>query len=54
MAFPDRGHSLGADSGWEEVAGTVLAFLARHGVGAPSPEPVEGVHRGPGRRRGLP
>ncbi len=38
--FPDRGHSLGVDSGWEEVAGTVLDFLARHGAAAPSPAPV--------------
>jgi pimeloyl-ACP methyl ester carboxylesterase len=34
--FPDRGHSMGADSGWSEVAETALAFLARHGVGAPA------------------
>jgi non-heme chloroperoxidase len=32
--FPDRGHSLGADSGWAEVAETALEFLTRHGVGA--------------------
>ncbi|MGY1774967.1 alpha/beta hydrolase [Geodermatophilus sp. SYSU D00804] len=43
LTFPDRGHSLAADSGWAEVAGAALDFLARHGVGAPSPEPVEGV-----------
>jgi non-heme chloroperoxidase len=34
--FPDRGHSMGADSGWREVADTALEFLARHGV-APTP-----------------
>lgn len=34
--FPDRGHSMGADSGWAEVAHTALDFLARHGVGAPA------------------
>jgi pimeloyl-ACP methyl ester carboxylesterase len=32
--FPDRGHSMGADSGWAEVAHTALEFLARHGAGA--------------------
>jgi non-heme chloroperoxidase len=32
--FPDRGHSMGADSGWAEVAQTALEFLSRHGVGA--------------------
>jgi non-heme chloroperoxidase len=31
--FPDRGHSMGADSGWAEVAETALAFLARNRVG---------------------
>jgi len=34
--FPDRGHSMGADSGWREVAETALDFLARHGVGPPA------------------
>ena len=33
-SFPDRGHSMGADSGWAEVADTALEFLTRHGVGA--------------------
>jgi len=37
--FPDRGHSMGADSGWAEVAGTALDFLSRHGV-APEPGPT--------------
>jgi len=27
--FPGRGHSLTLDSGWREVAGTTLAFIAR-------------------------
>ena len=36
VTFPDRGHSLGADTGWQEVAATALDFLARHGVGAPA------------------
>jgi len=27
--FPDRGHSLGIDSGWREVAETVLAWLGK-------------------------
>ena len=31
------GHSMGADSGWAQVANTALDFLARHGVGAPAP-----------------
>ncbi|MGY1832924.1 alpha/beta hydrolase [Geodermatophilus sp. SYSU D01180] len=44
VTFPDRGHSLGADPGWAEVAGVALDFLARQGAGAPSTEPVEGVH----------
>jgi non-heme chloroperoxidase len=34
--FPDRGHSMGADSGWPEIADTALDFLSRHGVGTPS------------------
>jgi pimeloyl-ACP methyl ester carboxylesterase len=34
--FPDRGHSMGADSGWAEIAGTALDFLSRNGVGTPS------------------
>lgn len=42
VTFPDRGHSLGADAGWQEVAATALDFLARHGVGAPTTAP-EGV-----------
>lgn len=45
VSFPDRGHSLGADSGWRDVAGTVLEFLDRHSVGparaaAPAPPAV--------------
>jgi non-heme chloroperoxidase len=36
VVFPDRGHSLGADSGWRQVADTALDFLSRHGIGAPS------------------
>jgi len=32
--FPDRGHSMGADSGWAEVARTALDFLTRQGIGA--------------------
>ena len=27
--FPDRGHSLGIDSGWRDVADTVLAWLGK-------------------------
>ncbi|HEV7870713.1 MAG TPA: prolyl oligopeptidase family serine peptidase [Modestobacter sp.] len=34
--FPDRGHSMGADSGWAEIADTALDFLSRNGVGTPS------------------
>ncbi|WP_439331114.1 prolyl oligopeptidase family serine peptidase [Modestobacter excelsi] len=34
VTFPDRGHSMGADSGWAEVAHTALDFLVRNGVGA--------------------
>jgi non-heme chloroperoxidase len=37
VTFPDRGHSLGADAGWREVADSALDFLTRHGVGAPAP-----------------
>ncbi|PWW21219.1 alpha-beta hydrolase superfamily lysophospholipase [Geodermatophilus normandii] len=44
VTFPDRGHSLGADAGWQEVAATALDFLARHGVGVPAASPAaEGV-----------
>ncbi|MFD4598205.1 alpha/beta hydrolase [Streptomyces sp. NPDC058464] len=32
--FPDRGHSLTIDSGWHEVAETVLAWLGRQNLGA--------------------
>jgi pimeloyl-ACP methyl ester carboxylesterase len=35
--FADRGHSMGADSGWAEIADTALEFLSRHDVGAPAP-----------------
>jgi pimeloyl-ACP methyl ester carboxylesterase len=34
--FPDRGHSMGADAGWSELAHTALDFLTRHGVAASS------------------
>jgi non-heme chloroperoxidase len=34
--FPDRGHSMGADSGWKEIAETSLDFLSRYGVGSPA------------------
>jgi pimeloyl-ACP methyl ester carboxylesterase len=34
--FSDRGHSMGADAGWAEIAGTALDFLSRNGVGAPA------------------
>ena len=30
--FPDRGHSLIIDSGWQEVATTVLDWLRRHSL----------------------
>lgn len=30
--FPGRGHSLALDSGWREVAGTVLAWLKEHSL----------------------
>jgi pimeloyl-ACP methyl ester carboxylesterase len=30
--FPDRGHSLVIDSGWQDVAGTVLDWLKQHGL----------------------
>ncbi|WP_138757912.1 alpha/beta hydrolase [Modestobacter altitudinis] len=36
VTFPDRGHSMGADSGWAEVAHTALDFLSRNDVGAPA------------------
>ena len=29
--FPDRGHSLGIDSGWEQVADYALDWLKRQG-----------------------
>jgi pimeloyl-ACP methyl ester carboxylesterase len=32
--FPDRGHSLALDHGWEEVADTALTWLAEKGVKA--------------------
>jgi pimeloyl-ACP methyl ester carboxylesterase len=31
--FPDRGHSLVIDSGWPEVAATVLDWLRRQALG---------------------
>jgi len=30
--FPDRGHSLTVDSGWREVAETVLTWLKEHAL----------------------
>jgi pimeloyl-ACP methyl ester carboxylesterase len=30
--FPDRGHSLGIDSGWHDVAGAVLDWLKQRGL----------------------
>ena len=30
--FPDRGHSLTIDSGWQEVADATLDFLRRHSL----------------------
>ena len=30
--FPDRGHSLALDSGWNDVAGAVLAWLREHSL----------------------
>jgi non-heme chloroperoxidase len=36
VTFRDRGHSMGADSGWAEIAGAALDFLSRNAVGAPS------------------
>jgi non-heme chloroperoxidase len=35
--FPDRGHSLTVDSGWPEIADTVLEWLARQGLGSRTP-----------------
>jgi len=32
VTLPDRGHSLGADHGWADVAGASLDFLARQGI----------------------
>lgn len=32
MDFPDRGHSLTIDSGWHEVAATVLGWLRQHSL----------------------
>jgi pimeloyl-ACP methyl ester carboxylesterase len=32
MEFPDRGHSLTVDSGWAEVAGSSLDWLAKQGL----------------------
>jgi hypothetical protein len=34
--FAAHGHSMGADSGWAEIADTALDFLYRNGVGTPS------------------
>ena len=30
--FPDRGHSLGLDSGWREIADSSLAWLKGQGL----------------------
>lgn len=38
--FPDRGHSLGVDSGRREVAETALDFLDRHGLSGRRPAPT--------------
>lgn len=38
--FPDRGHSLGVDSGWREVAEAALDFLERHGLSGRRPAPA--------------
>ncbi|HZA51727.1 MAG TPA: hypothetical protein VE549_13370 [Myxococcaceae bacterium] len=38
--FSDRGHSMVIDSGWKEVAETVLAWLTDKGL-APTTETVE-------------
>lgn len=32
LNFPDRGHSLTIDSGWREVADTVLGWLRKQGL----------------------
>ena len=32
LAFPGRGHSYGADSGWREIADAALDFLTRNGI----------------------
>jgi pimeloyl-ACP methyl ester carboxylesterase len=38
--FPDRAHSMPADHGWREVAGTALEFLTRNGLSPSSPQPT--------------
>jgi non-heme chloroperoxidase len=35
--FPDRGHSLTVDSGWREIADAALDWLAKQGIGTPTP-----------------
>jgi non-heme chloroperoxidase len=35
--FPDRGHSLTVDSGWPEIADAALGWLAKQGIGGPTP-----------------
>jgi alpha-beta hydrolase superfamily lysophospholipase len=32
VEFPDRGHTLTIDSGWQDVAGATLAWLDEHGL----------------------
>ena len=36
--FPDRGHSLTIDGGWQEVADACLSWLAEQGLGASTSE----------------
>ena len=40
IVFPDRGHMLLLEEGWEEVADTCLDWLAQSGLG---PEPAAGA-----------
>lgn len=41
LEFPDRGHSITLDHGWEEVADGVLSWLAAKDL-EPEPAPREG------------
>jgi|tagenome__1003787_1003787.scaffolds.fasta_scaffold20504692_1 pimeloyl-ACP methyl ester carboxylesterase len=49
LEFPDRGHSLTIDSGWQEVADACLRWMAEHSLGPRNVAGVPGVVPDAGR-----